>query len=526
MRKWGPLVAVCLGTFMLLLDVTIVIVALPDITSSLGASLSDLQWVIDIYALALAALLIGAGSAADVVGRRKMYVAGTVVFAGASLACGLAPNTTVLVAMRAVQGIGAAAMFATTLSLLAAVYQGKDRSVALGVWGAVSGGAAALGPIAGGLLTQGIDWRWIFFVNLPVSLVAVWLTLKVVPESRREGAGHRIDWAGTATFTLFAGLATYAAIRADAVGWGSGRTVVTLAAAVLALGLFVAVERRSSHPLLDLGLFRNASFVGVMIGALALNAAAFGFLPYTSLWLQTLLGLSPVVGGLVLVPLAAAGFVTAALGGRFLHGAPYRLVIGIGLVLIGLGAFGQSLLDAGSGWASLTAGLLVAGVGVGLVNPAVAGAALASVPPHRAGMASGAVNTFRQLGYALGVAVFGTIVASRMETSLSGTVPDAHGTARALAGGGAQGVLGHTPEDRRGTVDHALHAAFASGLNTAAVVAGVVAVLAGIAVLLLVRTPAARPVLPAPAGAGSASDASSGRGSGAVPVAAPAVERR
>ncbi|MDJ0344316.1 MFS transporter [Streptomyces sp. H10-C2] len=502
MRKWGPLVAVCLGTFMLLLDVTIVIVALPDITSSLGASLSDLQWVIDIYALALAALLIGAGSAADVVGRRKMYVAGTIVFAGASLACGLAPNTTVLVAMRAVQGIGAAAMFATTLSLLAAVYQGRDRSVALGVWGAVSGGAAALGPIAGGLLTEGIDWRWIFFVNLPVSLAAVWLTLKVVPESRREGAGHRIDWAGTGTFTLFAGLTTYAVIRADAVGWGSGRTIGTLVAAVAALGLFIAVERRTSHPLLDLALFRNASFVGVMAGALALNAAAFGFLPYTSIWLQTLLGLSPVIAGLVLVPLAAISFLTAALGGRFLHGAPYRLVIGTGLLLIGAGAFAQSALDAGSGWPSLTAGLLLAGIGVGLVNPAVAGAALASVPPHRAGMASGAVNTFRQLGYALGVAVFGTIVTSRMESSLRGQVPDPHGAARALAGGGAQGLLGRTPAGGRAAVDHALHVAFASGLSTATVVAGVIGILAGVAVLLLVKTPAARPVAPGAAPAG------------------------
>jgi EmrB/QacA subfamily drug resistance transporter len=496
MRKWGPLVAVCLGTFMLLLDVTIVIVALPDIAHSLNASLSQLQWVIDGYALMLAALLLGAGAAADVVGRRKVYVAGTALFAAASLACGLAPNASALVAMRAVQGLGATAMFATTLSLLAATYQGRDRSVALGVWGAVSGGAAALGPILGGLLTQGLDWRWIFFVNLPVSVAAIVLTLRAVGESR-GGPGARIDWAGTATFTVFAGTTTYAVIRADAVGWGSTRTAATLAVAVVALALFVLVERRSAQPMLDLALFRSGSFAGVMVGSVALNAAAFGFLPYTSIWLQTLLGLSPVRGGLVLVPLALTAFVAAALGGRLLHGAPYRLVIGIGLLLIGAGALAQSFLDAGSGWPALTAGLAVAGAGVGLVSPAIASAALASVPPRQAGTAGGAVNTLRQLGYALGVAVFGTLTASRMEHSLRGAgLADPRGAARALAGGGARGLLARVPQAQRPALDRALHAAFASGLNTAGAVAGVLGLLAGAAVLLLVRGPA-----PAAAGA-------------------------
>lgn len=355
MRKWGPLVAVCLGTFMLLVDVTIVIVALPDIGGTLDASLSQLQWVIDIYALALAALLLGAGSAADVIGRRKVYVAGTALFAVASLACGLAPNAGMLIGMRAVQGVGATAMFATTLSLLGAAYQGRDRSVALGVWGAVSGAAAALGPVLGGLLTQGLSWRWVFFVNLPVSAAAIWLTLRAVRESR-GGAGARIDWAGTAAFSAFAGTATYAVIRADTVGWASGRTFATLAASVAALVVFVAVERRRAHPMLDLRLFRDRSFVGVMAGTVALNAAAFGFAPYTSIWLQTVLGMSPVRGGLVLIPLALAAFVAAGVGGRVLHGVPHRWVIGTGLLLIGAGALAQTVLDAGSGWASLTGG--------------------------------------------------------------------------------------------------------------------------------------------------------------------------
>lgn len=474
MRKWGPLVAVCLGTFMLLLDVTIVIVALPDMARVLDASLSDLQWVLDGYALALAALLLGIGAAADRLGRRRVHVAGVVLFAVASLACGLASSPAVLVAARGVQGVGAAAMFATTLPLLASVYRGKDRSVALGLWGAVSGGAAAIGPVVGGLLTQGPGWRWIFFVNLPVSVVAIWLTARTVPESR-GAQDRRIDWAGTASFAVFAAAATYAVVRAGSQGWTSGSTLATFGVAVLALLCFVIVERRVEHPLLELSLFRRSAFTGVMAGALAYNLAAFAVLPYTSIWLQTVLGLSPVRAGLALLPLAATAFVVAAVGGRLLHGVQPRLTIGAGLVLIGLGALGEAVLGAGSSWAALLPGLLVAGIGTGLVTPALAGAALASVPPERAGMAGGAVNTFRQLGYAFGVAVLGTVLTSRIGETMG------EGQSHALAGGGASGLRA------AGVPEHALRAAFASGLNTAAVVAGAVGVVAGVAVLVMVK---------------------------------------
>ncbi|KIF72422.1 multidrug MFS transporter, partial [Streptomyces sp. AcH 505] len=325
MRKWGPLVAVCLGTFMLLLDVTIVIVALPAMAGGLDASLSELQWVIDIYALVLAALLLGAGAAADVLGRRRVYAVGTGLFALASLGSGLAQNAGELIALRGLQGVGAAAMFATTLSILGAAYQGRDRSFALGIWGAVSGAAAALGPVLGGVLTEGLDWRWIFFINLPVSVLAIWLTLRAVHEGRGE-QGRRIDWAGTGCFALFAGALTFAVVRAGTEGWTSAQTGVALAVAVVALVAFVVVERRVAQPLLDLSLFRGASFVAVMVAALAFNAAAFGVLPYTEIWLQTLLGMSPVEAGLALLPLAVLSFVVAALTGRLLHGVQPRLL--------------------------------------------------------------------------------------------------------------------------------------------------------------------------------------------------------
>ncbi|MFE4997420.1 MFS transporter [Streptomyces mirabilis] len=477
MRTWGPLTAVCLGTFMLLLDVTIAVVALPDMARALHASLSDLQWVIDGYALALAALLLGVGAAADILGRRRVHVAGVVLFAVASLLCGFASGPGTLVAARGLQGVGAAAMFATTLPLLGSVYQGRQRSTALGVWGAVSGGAAAVGPVLGGLLTEGPGWRWIFFVNLPVSVASVWLTLRVVPESRGP-RGMRIDWAGTVAFACFAGATTYGVVRAGADGWTSGVVTGSFGTAALALVAFGLVERRVAHPLLDLSLLRKPAFVGVMAGALAFNGVAFGVIPYLSIWMQTVLGMSPVRGGLTLLPLTGATMVVAILAGKLLHGVPARLTIGGGLLLVGSGAFCQAVLDAGTSWTVLVPGLVLVGIGTGFVSPAIAGAALAAVPPERAGMAGGAVNTVRQLGYALGVAVFGTVLTSRMQDTLS------HDAAHTLAGGGAGALRGPLSE-------HTLRAAFASGLDSASVAAGVTGIVAGALVLVLVRTPRA-----------------------------------
>ncbi|MFG3102355.1 MFS transporter [Streptomyces sp. NPDC048182] len=490
MRTWGPLTAVCLGTFMLLLDVTIAVVALPDMAHGLHASLSDLQWVMDGYALALAALLLGLGAAADVLGRRRVHVVGVVLFAVASALCGLATGPEMLIASRALQGIGGAAMFATTLPLLGSVYQGRQRSAALGVWGAVSGAAAAVGPVLGGLLTDGPGWRWIFWVNLPVSVAAVWLTLRVVPESR-GASGRRVDWAGTVVFAVFAGAVTYGAVRAGSHGWTAAGTLASFAVAALALVCFVVVERRVADPLIDPRLFLRPAFSGVMLGAMAFNGAAFGVLVYTSIWLQTLLGMSPVRGGLVFLWMSLASFVVAAAGGRLLHGVPARFTIGGGLLLVAVGQFCMAFLDASSSASDLVPGLILVGVGTGLVSPGIAGAALAAVPPERAGMAGGAVNTFRQLGYALAIALFGTVLTSRMADTLP------HDAAQGLAGGAAGALRGPFG-------DRTLHTVFAEGLNAAAVTAGVVAAVAGVLVLLVVRPdragrgPAA-PQAPAPA---------------------------
>ncbi|MFE2307595.1 MFS transporter [Streptomyces sp. NPDC059411] len=512
MRKWLPLTAVCLGAFMLLVDVTIVTVALPDMATDMRTGFSGLQWVMDIYALALAALLLGAGSLADRIGRRRVYLGGLGLFAAASLACGLASGPAALIAFRAVQGIGGAAMFATTMALLSSAYQGRDRGVAgggggggtgaagparappsarvpqrEGVGGADPGAAAAAGPIIGGLLTEQFGWRWIFFINLPVCALAVYVTLRAVTESRDPHA-KGLDLPGMVTFTTGAAAVTYALIRVGENGWTSATTLGLFALSAAAFAAFVLVELRSSRPMLDLSLFRSPTFVAVMAAALLMSGAAFGYMMFISLWLQSAEGLGPVAAGMTVLPLSLAAFVVAAVTGKLMHGAPARLTIGGGLFLIGAGALLQGwMLDDGDGWTALAAGLAVTGVGVGMISPALAAAAMGAVPPARAGMAGGALNTARQLGMALGIAVLGAVFQSGLEDGLAGS-GQPHGTAEALAGGGAARLL-HTVPAAREWVD----AAFASGLRDTFWVSGAMGLAGVVIVLALVRRPAAAP---------------------------------
>ncbi|CAM3988831.1 MFS transporter [Kibdelosporangium persicum] len=406
MGKWSPLVAVCLGGFILLVDVTIVTIALPDMARTLDASLNGLQWVIDAYALALAALVLASGSLADQIGRKRTYLGSLVVFGLASLACGLAPTTGILVVSRAVQGIGGAAMLATTLAIVNVTYHGRDRGIALGVWGAVAGAASATGPVVGGLLTEFLGWRWIFLINIPVAVVAIWLTAKVVSESRNPHA-RGVDVPGVVTFTAGTAAITFGLMEAGQHAWASARVLGWIGAGVVILIGFAVLQARSSNAMLDLGLFRQWSFPVVLLAAMAFSFAAFAYMPFLSVWLQQRLGMQALAAGLVLLPMSLAAFVVAGTVGRHLHSVPFRYTLGVGLGLIGLGAL---LLTTGDSWAVTLPGMLVTGLGVGVTGQALPGAIMATVPHHRAGMASGALNTFRQLGFALGVAVLGTVV--------------------------------------------------------------------------------------------------------------------
>ncbi|MCZ2824678.1 MULTISPECIES: MFS transporter [unclassified Modestobacter] len=489
MRSWLPLVAICTGTFMLLIDVTIVNVALPDMSTDLDTSFGQLQWVVDVYALALAALVLGAGSLADLYGRRRVYLMGLVLFAVASLACGLAPSAELLIGARAVQGVGAAAMLATTIALINTSYEGRDRGTAFGIWGAVVGAAAALGPILGGALTE-LDWRWIFFVNLPISVFGVVLTLVAVQESRQPNA-PRPDVPGIVLFTLGASGIVFGLVRAAADGWSAPVAWGPLAAGVLVLAAWVRVERGRPAPMLDVRLFGNRSFTGIMLGALLLNAAAFSGSLYISLWLQSVLGLSPLQAGLVFIPLSAFSFVVAAFAGRWLQTLPPRFVVGGGLVVIGVAALLMAFVQADSSWRVLVPGLAVLGIGVGVANPSLASSALAAVPRERSGMASGAVNTARQLGFALGVAVLGSVFTAQAAGVLRDAgAADPADTASALTAGQAGQLVGSAPPaDRAGLAD-LLGSAYASGLREVFLVSGGAGIVGGLLVLWLVRAPA------------------------------------
>jgi EmrB/QacA subfamily drug resistance transporter len=496
MRKWWPLVAVCTGTFMLLVDVTIVNVALPDMARELKTTFSDLQWVIDLYALVLGALVLTVGAVADRLGRRRVYAAGLVLFALSSLTCGLAPNVGVLLAARGVQGLGGAAMFATTMALISNTYEGRDRGIAFGTWSAVAGAASAIGPILGGLLTASFGWRWIFLVNLPVSVVAVTLTLRVVTESR-DPHPRPVDLPGMVSFTVAVAALTYALIRG---GWASGETITLIVVAVLAAVAFVVAERRSASPMLDLGLFKNPVFTAMVLGAALLSAAAWAPMTYQSLWLQSVLGLSAIQAGLVLLPSAAAVFLVAGQVGRFLHRTSPRWMVGSGLLLIAAGALAQAIVRQNSSWPVVIPGLVLVGIGAGLALASLNSTAMAAVPWQRAGMAGGALNAFRQLGYAFGIAVLGEVFRSGL-THAAG--PPLSAT---LSGGQAQAVLARTP-----ALTPVVHRAFADGLDLAYAVAAGFGLLAAVAVFIL-----ARPRRPGreSAGIAEASSAQTGQASG------------
>lgn len=478
-RKWWTLGVVCVATFMLLLDITIVNVALPDIAKALGSTFTDLQWVIDAYALSLAALLLTAGSLADLLGRRAVFVAGLAVFTAASLLCGLAGSPLVLELSRAVQGIGGAAMFATSLALLANAFHGRERGTAFGAWGATTGAAVAVGPLVGGLLTEKLGWESIFFINVPIGVATIAVTLRKLGESRDpEGAG--IDWPGLVTFSVGLFLLIFALVRGNAEGWGSTLILSFLVGAAVLLVAFVVIEARRERPMLDLSLFRKPAFAGASIVAFCLSASIFAMFLYLTLYIQNALGYSPLEAGLRFLPVSLLSFLVAPLAGRLSARLPVRLLLGGGLTLVGAGLLLMSGLNADSGWTSLLPGFIVAGAGIGLTNPPLASTAIAVVPPQRSGMASGINSTFRQVGIATGIAGLGAIFQHLVETKVPATIA-ARVPAEALASGNPK-VVGPSP-----AAQHAFLAAYTDALNAIFIVGAIVALAGAASALVLVR---------------------------------------
>lgn len=478
--RWWTLGAVCVATFMLLLDITIVNVALPAIQQDLDASFADLQWVVDAYALTLASFMLTAGSLADRFGRRRVFTVGLALFTGASLLCGLSHAPTALNLARALQGIGGAAMFATSLALLAAAFTGRERGVALGIWGATTGASVAVGPLVGGVLVEHVSWQSIFFVNLPVGLAAIAVTLRTVRETRDPDAA-RVDWPGLVTFSGAGFACIFALVRGNSEGWGSTVIVTLLVVAAVLFAAFLAVELHQDRPMLDLTLLRKPAFAGVSAVAFALSASMFSMFLYLTLYVQNTLGFSPLEAGLRFLPITVLSFVCAAVSGNLTERVPTRLLMGAGLGCVGLGLLLMGGLDAGSEWTALLAGFLVAGAGIGLTNPAIASTAVGVVDQRRAGMAAGINNTFRQVGIATGIAALGAIFQHSVATKIAAELPP--GTRLPPGEVLAQG----NPK----VVGPAAHEAFLTGytgaLNELLVIAGIVALLGAVAGLVLVR---------------------------------------
>ena len=497
-RKWWTLIAVSVAIFMLLLDITVVNVALPDIQAALHSTFADLQWVVDAYALTLAAFLLTAGVLGDMYGRRGMFAIGLVLFSLASLACGVAATPLVLNLSRAAQGVGGAIMFATSLALIAQAFAGKERGTAIGVYGAVVGGAVAIGPLIGGAITSGIGWRWIFFLNIPIGVVAVIITLTKV-ENAKIPTGRRIDWLGFVTFTASLFMLVFALVQGNAKGWGSTYILSLLIGSAVLMAVFLVGEWLQKDPMLDLTLFKRPAMVGVSLGSFTLSASIFAMFLYLTLYMQEILGYGAFQAGLRFMPLTLLAFIVAPIAGKLTVRIQTRYLMSLGLALVAIGCQLMTHVGATSSWLVLLPGFLVCGAGIGITNPVLASGSVSVVPPERSGMSTGTASTFRQVGIATGIAGLGAIfvhqikpaVVANLQATSSGQAVLAHGgqgLGSALASGGVRQAAASIPSaSGRQALLSAYQEGFATTFNHLMSIAAIIAMVGAIGCLFLVR---------------------------------------
>jgi EmrB/QacA subfamily drug resistance transporter len=410
-RKWWTLAAVAFGLFMIMLDNTVVNVALPAIQEDLGADLSELEWIVAGYALTFAALMLTGGKLADLLGRRLIFVVGLAVFTLSSLACGLADSGEVLIAARIVQGVGAALMNPATLSIISATFPPHQRGLAIGIWAGVSALALAIGPLVGGLLTEHASWHWIFFINVPIGLVAIAASFVLIDETRDTSEVQRLDLPGLLASGVGLFALTYALIEANTYGWTSGRILASFAVAVVALVGFVLLEQHQRTPMLDLSLFRNSTFAGANAVMLLVALAMFGVFFFVSLYMQNVLGYSAVQAGAAFLPMTLLIVLIAPIAGKSSDRFGSRWLMAVGMALLAVQLFYFSRLGIEEGYLTLLPAMLIGGVGMALVMTPAAAAAMSGVPVDKVGVGSAVLNSARQVGGSIGIALMGAIIA-------------------------------------------------------------------------------------------------------------------
>jgi EmrB/QacA subfamily drug resistance transporter len=447
-RRWTALILLCMAQFVVVLDASIVNVALPSIGRGLHFSEQNLPWIVNAYMIAFGGFLLLGGRAADLLGRRRVFMAGLLVVAGASLAAGFAATQGELIAARAAQGLGAAIISPSALSIVTTMFRdGAERNKALGAWGAVAGSAGAVGVLLGGVLTTTLGWEWVLWVNVPVSLIAFALTPGLIPESRSESATRHFDAAGAVTVTAGLSLLAYALLDASSSGWGSTKIVGLLIVSAALLAAFVLIELRSKAPLVPFRIFRLRTLTGANIVGILLGASLFSMFFFISLYMQQVLGYSPIHAGLSYLPLAVTIVVAAGVGGQLVTRFGFKPVLAAGMLLVSLGLVWFSGVSVGGSFAGDIVGpslLAALGLGFGFVTSTIA--AVSGVKEHEQGLASGLINTSQQIGGALGLAVLSTIATTQTHHLLaSGTsLPHAltSGFQSAFLGGAVIAALG------------------------------------------------------------------------------------
>jgi EmrB/QacA subfamily drug resistance transporter len=484
--RWWTLGAMCFALFMIMLDNTVVNVALPSIQRDLHASLSALEWTVNAYTLTFAVLMVTGGRLGDIFGRRRMFLFGVVVFGLSSAAIGFAPSDTALVAFRAVQGIGAAFMMPATLSIITQAFPPEQRGTAIGTWAGVSALALAIGPVLGGFLTQDVSWRAIFFINPPIAVGAVAVTLFAARESRDETVDKTVDFSGIGAITVGLTALVLALVEGNGWGWGSTRVLTLLAVAAVGLTAFVAIERRVRAPMVNFAFFRSRTFLGSNVVGFFVSFAMLAQFFFLALYMQNILGYSPLQAGIRFLPSTLLLVVLGPLAGRLTDRVGPRPLMSLGLVVVSAAVFIQSGITVHTSYLRLLPGFMLMGIGIGLVMSPMSTAAMNSVDRTKAGAASGVLSMSRMVGGTFGVAVMGALIATIGRAKIDHSLPQLPSSIRgALANSlGEGGAHGHGLPAQ---VVSAVHEAFVSALGTGLAISAAVTLCAAVLAWILIE---------------------------------------